>query len=463
MDGSRNHRGGRKYACVRVAAVHRVEDADVRRNDVIFSALLTTNPIDRSSCLFLLGKFCEFRLADLRTTLGTYSTVKLVCMYVFCILASFLLHRTADPASDGKYVLSFVFNSAISCGRKRRRSKFLLLQLPPFKSSSSRGAVQPTMKARLTFVPLFAVALAWPCNAYATPGGVANRGARKIQSSRPSIIPRAADSSGAYDLKRYIPLERNPVPAESNETGVSNNDAGGSKVAAKKIGGAVSSLVVVALALMTSTASRRLISDYLLSLLASYESTMVRYPRETKVATGAFLAVLGDALAQTREPGQTSYNPRRAASFAAFDSCYRLFQHNAFPFIISICQGRVLGGLLATLPGVVVGNNLRLGLAALERTLAYQLVVIPLLYYPIFFAFTGYLQGLKPQQILQRAKTSFLPCWKRNLMFWIPTQMVMFGLIDDKWQIPFACVMGMLWSTILSVTAGNAKAGSKKE
>jgi len=39
----------------------------------------------------------------------------------------------------------------------------------------------------------------------------------------------------------------------------------------------------------------------------------------------------------------------------------------------------------------------------------------------------------------------------------------MFGLIDDKWQIPFACVMGMLWSTILSVTAGNAKAGSKKE
>jgi hypothetical protein len=30
-----------------------------------------------------------------------------------------------------------------------------------------------------------------------------------------------------------------------------------------------------------------------------------------------------------------------------------------------------------------------------------------------------------------------LPCWKRNLMFWIPIQLLMFELIDEKWQIPF--------------------------
>jgi hypothetical protein len=34
--------------------------------------------------------------------------------------------------------------------------------------------------------------------------------------------------------------------------------------------------------------------------------------------------------------------------------------------------------------------------------------------------------------------------------------MVMFSVIDEKWQIPFACLLGMIWSTILSVTAGNA-------
>jgi len=200
------------------------------------------------------------------------------------------------------------------------------------------------------------------------------------------------------------------------------------------------------------------LSDNFFNLLASYKATMVQHPLQTKVATGSFLAVVGDALAQIREPSQTTYNPRRAASFAAFDGCYRFFQHNAFPFIISLCDGKVLGSLLSSLPGVIIGPSLKQGLAALERTLVYQLVVIPLMYYPIFFTFTGYLQGLRPAEILQRAKTTFLPCWKKNLMFWIPTQMVMFGLIDEYWQIPFACVMGMLWSMILSVTAGNAKA-----
>ena len=203
---------------------------------------------------------------------------------------------------------------------------------------------------------------------------------------------------------------------------------------------------------------RRHISTISVSLLESYKGSMIRSPLRTKVVTGATLAVLGDAMAQIRDFKQKSYNPRRAASFAAFDGCYRFFQHMAFPFIISICQGRVLGSFLsALLPSVSsIGGNLRLGLAALERTLLYQLLVIPLLYYPIFFTFTGYLQGLTPSEILSRAKTSFLPCWKRNLAFWIPCQMVMFSVIDEKWQIPFACLLGMIWSTILSVTAGNA-------
>ena len=66
------------------------------------------------------------------------------------------------------------------------------------------------------------------------------------------------------------------------------------------------------------------------------------------------------------------------------------------------------------------------------------------------------MQGLSVKETIQRAKVSFFPCWKRNLMFWIPVQMVMFGLIVERWQIPFVCVMGIIWSLILSVTAGAA-------
>jgi protein Mpv17 len=197
------------------------------------------------------------------------------------------------------------------------------------------------------------------------------------------------------------------------------------------------------------------------NLLDSYQQSMVLHPVRTKVATGASLAIMGDAMAQSMELNIQRYDTRRAASFAAFDGSYRVFQHLAFPAIIRHCKGRVLTGLLSVIPTLVVGGNLRLFLAAIERTLTYQLAVVPLLYYPVFFSFTGFIQGLSVSESFQRAKQNFLPCWKRNLMFWIPIQLVMFGLIDEKWQIPFVCLMGMIWSSILSVTAGKAKDATK--
>jgi hypothetical protein len=193
------------------------------------------------------------------------------------------------------------------------------------------------------------------------------------------------------------------------------------------------------------------------NLLDSYKQSMALHPLQTKVVTGASLAIMGDAMAQSMELNIQHYDTRRAASFAAFDGSYRVFQHLAFPAIIGHCEGRVLTRLLSAIPTLVVGGNLRIFLAAIERTLLYQLAVVPLFYYPVFFTFTGFIQGLSVSESFQRAKQNFLPCWKRNLMFWIPIQLVMFGLVDEKWQIPFVCLMGMIWSTILSVTTGKAK------
>jgi len=190
-------------------------------------------------------------------------------------------------------------------------------------------------------------------------------------------------------------------------------------------------------------------------LLNNYKNSMVINPLQTKIATGVSLAVLGDAMAQMRESKQ--YDSRRAVSFAAFDSCYRMFQHFAFPMIVQNCKGRVLSSIAGLIPNMVVTGKLNHLFATAERTFAYQFGVIPFFYYPVFFTFTGFIQGLTFDETFARAKANFLPCWRRNIMFWVPIQMVMFGLIDEKWQIPFVCVMGMIWSTILSVTAGKAK------
>ena len=100
---------------------------------------------------------------------------------------------------------------------------------------------------------------------------------------------------------------------------------------------------------------------------ATYQSLLVTNPLGTKVGTGAALAILGDALAQSTTNHGAPWDKRRAASFAVFDSCYRVFQHNMFPAVIRACQGSVLG-LLGIAPA--------LG-AAIERTMVYQLMVVP--------------------------------------------------------------------------------------
>jgi len=188
-----------------------------------------------------------------------------------------------------------------------------------------------------------------------------------------------------------------------------------------------------------------------------YQNSLVNNPLVTKVITGTVLAIAGDAMAQatsnetalSNNQIKVKYDKRRALSFAVFDSCYRVFQHNMFPLIIRFGQGNVVKHLL---PKFFIPAA-----AAIEQTALYQFVIVPCLYYPIFFAFTGFIQGLSFRQSIIRMKKQYFPCWRRNLMFWIPTQMVLFGVVAEKWQIPFACFMGMLWSMILSKTAGSTK------
>jgi len=198
---------------------------------------------------------------------------------------------------------------------------------------------------------------------------------------------------------------------------------------------------------------RELISPFLFQALDAYRAALESHPLQSKVLTGASLAVIGDSLAQLRESrkAQKEYDVPRAASFAAFDACYRMFQHWVFPLIVSAGQGQVLYALFSKFSK----DSLAFA-TAMERTILYQFGVVPFFYYPIFFTFTGFVQGLSLKETFDRARQGFLPCWARNLLFWIPTQMVMFGLVAEKWQIPFVCVMGILWSMILSAFAGKA-------
>jgi hypothetical protein len=197
-------------------------------------------------------------------------------------------------------------------------------------------------------------------------------------------------------------------------------------------------------------------------LLERYKHSLIQHPLATKMATGATLAVVGDAIAQSRTVTvEEPYDKRRAASFAVFDMCYRAGQHMLFPIIVAACHGQYLGeilpGLSPLISTVTHAENPATLLAAMEQTLASQLGIVPFLYYPVFFSLTGVVMGLTTEQTLVRAKDTFVPLMKRNLLFWIPVQFVQFGFVEESLQIPFLSACGLGWTFILSVMAGSTK------
>jgi Mpv17 / PMP22 family len=198
-------------------------------------------------------------------------------------------------------------------------------------------------------------------------------------------------------------------------------------------------------------------------LFALYQNALHTLPLQTQMMTGAVLAVAGDTVAQTVNNHNEAHRPfdlKRTFSFAAFDACYRAVQHVLYPPMKDYFHGQFLypaiSSILPPLNAFEQHHNQILSAAA-EQSLISQLVVIPLLYYPIFFAVTGMVQGLTWEQSMERGKQSFVPLMQRNLLFWIPVQFGVFGWInDDALQISVLIACGFIWTMILSAFAGSA-------
>lgn len=183
------------------------------------------------------------------------------------------------------------------------------------------------------------------------------------------------------------------------------------------------------------------------SAVQGYQNALQQHPLATQMETGVALAVVGDAIAQKTQISEP-YNVNRAVSFASFDACYRAVQHYLYPPMIAACNGAILGALLP--------NNIKFA-AAMEQALVSQIILIPLLYYPFFFAITGAVQGLTLKETIDRAKETAWPLMIRNWLFWIPVQFAVFGFCpDENAQISILIATGLVWTIILSAFAGAA-------
>eukprot|EP01083_Nonionella_stella_P204568 745642_1 len=185
-------------------------------------------------------------------------------------------------------------------------------------------------------------------------------------------------------------------------------------------------------------------------LASRYMVSLDTFPVRTSMVTGGALALLGDLIAQKSNTSSSKYDRARAVGFVSFDVVYRAIQCILFPHIVRIFNG----SSLASIPGI--GMNLRTS-AVLEQTAVNQFIVIPFLYYPVFFTLMGFLQGVPINTTMTRAKDTLMSLLKRNWLFWIPVQCFQFGCIQKKLQIPFLCVAGLLWTIILSASVASSQ------
>ena len=116
--------------------------------------------------------------------------------------------------------------------------------------------------------------------------------------------------------------------------------------------------------------------DFLSSLYSKYRQALDAKPLQTKIMTGCTLAIVGDAIAQKRDP-TAEYDLKRAASFVAFDGCWRAVQVGTYKPLIETCTGQFSLNLLKhVLPNTFDEMNPYL-FGAMEQTLVSQLVLIP--------------------------------------------------------------------------------------
>jgi hypothetical protein len=79
-----------------------------------------------------------------------------------------------------------------------------------------------------------------------------------------------------------------------------------------------------------------------------------------------------------------------------------------------------------------------------------QLVVIPLLYWPAYFLFTGVSERTDVATSLQTLHARLPELMRANLTFWLPAQAVQFAYVPVEDQAVYVAVMGVVWNGILA-------------
>ena len=126
------------------------------------------------------------------------------------------------------------------------------------------------------------------------------------------------------------------------------------------------------------------------------------------------------------------------------------FQHGLFGWLNHHCDGATLA---AWLPELDVH-----WLAAAEMTLVNQLLVVPLLYMPLFHLVKGLAKGRGPRMCAADLRRQGFALLRIGWAFWLPVQCTLFALCPIELLVTSMAMAGVCWNFILSTLSNRGHA-----
>lgn len=111
---------------------------------------------------------------------------------------------------------------------------------------------------------------------------------------------------------------------------------------------------------------------------------------------------------------------------------------------------------------IIVSRNQKEWKRAVKKVSLDQLLFAPC-FTAVFTSSLSAIQGLKPNEIVERLKRDYCNILIMNYKIWPAAQLINFAVIPLNFQVVFAQFVAVIWNTYLSMTLGNSEVAEPRE
>lgn len=172
-------------------------------------------------------------------------------------------------------------------------------------------------------------------------------------------------------------------------------------------------------------------------LLIGLNKALHTYPVRTNLALGSLFGFTGDVVCQfgVQQRDLSQFDQPRLWGLTTF-----------FGFYAATFSLRIFALYPKILPESIMKSPFREGMASAVLD---NCVHSPLLYFPLFYVWTGLFEGDTVSNSLVKYYHQLVPAMSSLLVVWMPIQLVNFSLVPRQYRVAFVGLGNLVWNVII--------------